>query len=347
MNYQPVELKKQSEIDDCAKKNNAEYIDLVPGQLKELFIIHHFSIIENKADAHNHPEFKKFCDRKINDYKVFFFPWLNKIIKTVTDDDFFSLKTNRNQDLITAEEQQILRKFNVAVFGLSVGSNIAFLLAQAGVSNKIILADPDTLDTSNLNRIFSGISEVGINKSIIAARKIAEGNPYAQVIPVTEGINPEKLESLLKGESIHCIVEEVDSLPVKISTRRLALKYKVPVVMITDNGFSIILHVERYDLGYDKIFEKDLSYWDEILKGEMNIQTVSQIIAQDIIGDFQKIDQKLIASTMRVYQKELVAWPQLGSTAMFGGVVAMQMIKRIALKESTEPFIKTFINLNL
>ena len=146
---------------------------------------------------------------------------------------------------------------------------------------------------------------------------------------------------------VHCIVEEVDSLPVKISTRKLALKYKVPVLMITDNGFSIVLHVERYDLGHDKIFEKEIPYWDALMKTEMNIQTVSQIIVQDIIGDMQKIDPKLSASTMKVFQKQLVSWPQLGSTAMLGGVVATQMIKKIALKESNELFIKKFIDLSI
>jgi hypothetical protein len=41
--------------------------------------------------------------------------------------------------------------------------------------------------------------------------------------------------------------------------------------------------------------------------------------------------------------KELVSWPQLGSTAMFGGTVATQMIRKIALKESSEKFIKKFV----
>lgn len=347
MIFQPTALHHQPEIQDLLDHKNAEYVDLFSRQLIELFVINHVSAIETKADIPQLPAFKDFCEEKKNQYKTFYYSWLNKVIKTVDQDDFFSLKSNRNQDLITAQEQVTLRNFNVAVFGLSVGSNIAFLLTQAGFSNKIFLADPDTLDTSNLNRIFAGAPEVGINKSIIATRKIYEGNPYAQVIPLEEGIDDEKLESLLKNETVHCIVEEVDSLPVKISTRRLALKYKIPVLMITDNGFSIVLHVERYDLGYDKIFEKEISYWDQILKTELNIQTVSQIIVQDIIGGMQKIDPKLISSTMRVFQKQLVSWPQLGSTAMLGGVVATQMIKKIALKESNELFIKKFIDLTI
>ena len=38
------------------------------------------------------------------------------------------------------------------------------------------------------------------------------------------------------------------------------MKYKIPVIMITDNGDGVVLHVERYDLGHNKIFDKDLNF---------------------------------------------------------------------------------------
>jgi molybdopterin/thiamine biosynthesis adenylyltransferase len=344
MNFQPVLLKNRREANELTAKNNADFTDLLPAQSLELYIINNLSKIVNKADIPSSPEFKTFCDEQLGRAKIFYYPWLNRIIQTLDQEHFFCLKTNRNQDLITGEEQKKLSEFTVAVLGLSVGSNIAFLLTQAGISNKIFLADPDNLDTTNLNRIFTGVQDLGLNKSILAARKIYEGNPFAEVTPIQEGINPGNLEELLKTGVVNCIIEEVDSLPIKITTRKLALKYKVPVMMITDNGFSVILHVERYDLGYSQIFEKDAAYWDSKISGGLDIQKVSQIIVEDIIGDMQKIDPKLIASTMRIFQKELVSWPQLGSTAMLGGVVVTQALKKIALGENKEPFIKRFIH---
>lgn len=347
MDYKPVKLNNENEVQQLIADKNAEYVDLFPEQLNELFIIRFFSTLEDKQNPERHPEYQNFCETKKNEYTILYYPWLNKIFKLVGADDFFTLKTNRNQDLINAKEQKILKDYTVLVLGLSVGSNIAFLLTQGGFSNKIFLADLDTLDTTNLNRIFVGINEIKINKSIIAARKIYEGNPYAEVIPIPEGINNDNLELLLKNEKIDCIVEEVDSLPIKISTRKLASKYNVPILMITDNGFRVVLHVERYDLGYDKIFEKEISFWEDVLSKELSIQTVSQIIADVIIGDMNKVDPKLIESTMKVFQKQLVAWPQLGSTAMLGGVIASQMIKKMALKEIKDLFIKKFIDLEL
>lgn len=345
MEYLPIEIKSEAEVNELVAKKNSRLLDLLPAQWKELFVIKHLSEIENKSGIDQLDSFKNFKKSKAEDYKYFYYPWYNLIIKTVGRDDFFDLKTNRNRDLITEDEQRRLSEFTVAVLGLSVGSNIAFLLTQTGISDKIFLADPDTLDTSNLNRLLTGVQDLGLNKAIISARKICEGNPYAEPVPLTDGINDHKLEELLKTGSIHCIVEEVDALPIKISSRRLAMKYKVPVVMITDNGFSIGIHVERYDLGHQLIFEKDPAYWDKKFEGGLDHQKVSQIIIEDIFGSVEKIDKKLFASNIRIMKKELVSWPQLGSTAMLGGAAATQMIKKIALQESKEMFIKKFIDL--
>jgi molybdopterin/thiamine biosynthesis adenylyltransferase len=347
MEHLPIEIKSEAEVKDLVAKKNSRLLDLLAAQWKELFVISHLSEIENKSEIDNLDSFKKFCKNKSGAFKYFYYPWHNLVIKTVEREDYLSLKTNRNRDLITDEEQQKLSEFTVAVLGLSVGSNIAFLLTQTGISNKIFLADPDTLDTSNLNRLLTGVQDLGLNKAIISARKISEGNPYAEPVPLVEGIDDKKLEELLKTGGIHCIVEEVDALPIKISSRKLAMKYKVPVVMITDNGFSIAIHVERYDLGHRLIFEKDLAYWDKKFEGGLDHQKVSQIIIEDIFGSVEKIDKKLFASNIRIMKKELVSWPQLGSTAMLGGAAATQMIKKIALKESNEMFVKKFIDLVL
>jgi len=347
MEFKPLRLSGQAEADALAKQKQAPVRDLLPLQVKELFLIRHLTPIADRSAVEQLPEYRPFADACAATAVFWYYPWLNTIFHTVGADDFYELKTNRNQDLFTHEEQRTLRNFTVAVLGLSVGSNIAFLLTQAGISNRIFLADPDTLDTTNLNRIFTGIQDLGVNKSWLASRKITEGNPYAEVVPMENGIDEARLETLLASEKIDCLIEEVDSLPVKISTRRLAMKYKVPVIMITDNGFRIILHMERYDLGYNQIFEKDPAYWDQKLKGDLDIQRVSQIIVEDVIGDMQQIDPKLVASGMRMFQRELVSWPQLGSTAMLGGVVITHALKKLALKESSELFVKKFISLDV
>lgn len=343
--YKPVTVDKNKIKDLLKSEKQPIFVNAFERQLKELFFIENTEFIgKEKEETYKTEEFKKFAKEKENNFKYFFFPWNNHLVKCINRNDYLILKTNRNQDLITANEQKKLAEYKIAVLGMSVGSNIAFVLTQAGISNDITLADFDKLDTTNLNRIFAGVHQVGVNKTIIAARRIYEDNPYAQVNIFPEGITSKNLEGLLKNKKIDCIVEEIDDMKIKIVTRQLALKYKVPVVMITDNGDGVVLHVERYDIGYDKIFHKEPSFWDDKIKGEITKEMAGDIIINNIVGGPQNVDPHMLASVQRVLNKELVSWSQLGSAAILGGVVATVAIKRIALGTSKEKNAKIFIS---
>jgi len=312
-------------------------VDAFSRQLRELFLIDNTRFIgEPKDEVYAAPEFATYAEKQKNNFVYVYYPWLNQTVKTVPADDYFRLKTNRNQDLIAAAEQRQLYDYRVAVLGMSVGSNIAFVLTQAGISRHIVIADFDELDTTNLNRILAGVHQVGLNKTIVAARRIYEDNPFAEVTIWPEGVTSELLEDGLKSGRIHCLVEEIDDIPLKIMVRELAMKYRVPVLMITDNGDGVVLHVERYDLGYDKIFDQDLSYWrameTEFKKGVPK-ELAGKIIINNIVGGPDKVDPKMLASVKRVLAKELVSWSQLGSAALLGGVMVTVAIKRIVLGE--------------
>jgi hypothetical protein len=320
-------------------------VDAFSRQLKELFFIDNHQFIGiPKPEVYATDDFAQYVEQKKNSFIYIYFPWNNTLVKTVKSEDYFKLKTNRNQDLITAKEQLKLRDYKIAVLGMSVGSNIAFVLTQAGISNTITLADFDELDTTNLNRILAGVHQVGLNKTVVAARHIYEDNPFADVISLSDGVNETNLEELLKAKKIDCVVEEIDDIPFKIHARLLAMKYKVPVVMITDNGDGIVLHVERYDLGHTKIWGRDASYYEaKLAEGPMTKEKAGGIIMNEIVGGPQKVDPKMIASVKRTLAKELVSWSQLGSAAILGGVVATYIIKRIALDELDENDIRAYI----
>lgn len=333
------EESKPTLLDEAAAKaflkktgDNVFFVDALPRQLKELFLIdHHQFIGQPKNEVYASAEYAAYAEARKNDFIHVYFPWNLNLIKTVSAENYFRLKTNRNQDLITAEEQKILRGYKVAVLGMSVGSNIAFVLTQAGISEEIIVADFDELDTTNLNRILAGAHQIGINKTTIAARRIYEDNPFAKVTAWSRGVNEENLETVLKDGQINCLIEEIDDIGMKIVIRRLALKYKVPVLMITDNGDGVVFHAERYDLGYDKIFGQDLVYWEEKMRGEMTRDKAGGIIIGDIVGGPEQVDPKMLASVKRVLNKELVSWSQLGSAAILGGVLATVALKEIIL----------------
>src|SRR5690606_12240075 len=96
-------------------------------------------------------------------------------------------------------------------------------------------------------RIRSGIQDLGVNKTIIAARQIAEIDPYIHVVCYTEGVNDQTIDDFFcKGGKIDVLVEECDGIDVKILSRLKSRSLQVPVVMDTnDRG---MLDVERFDL---------------------------------------------------------------------------------------------------
>ncbi len=320
-------------------------VDAFERQIRELFFIDTHSFIGmSKELVYATEDFKRYASAKKDAFLYVYLPWLNTLIKTVGATDYYRLKTNRNQDLITAAEQAKLRDYRVAVLGMSVGANIAFVLTQAGISNSIVLADFDELDTTNLNRILAGVHQVGLNKTIVAARHIYEDNPFADITLLPEGVTESNLEELIKEGRVHCIVEEIDDFPFKIHARLLAMKYKIPVVMVTDNGDGVVLHVERYDLGHDKIWGKPHSYYEEKLAGgPMTKEKAGGIIMNDVVGGVHRVDPKMLASVKRVLAKELVSWSQLGSAAILGAVVATYAVKKIALQDAGEKDIRAWI----
>lgn len=328
----PHFLRNNSELNKILRRSTTKYVDAFSSQIKELFFIRNTRFVEiDKNLVYKGKEFLNFQKKYQKKYIHVFFPWNNTIVKTFSKEIYLEIKTNRNRDLITKEEQRKLSNFTVGVFGMSVGSNVSMILTQSGISNEIFLADFDELDTSNLNRIIAGVHQIGINKTVIAARKIYEDNPFAKVHVMKNGLTKNNLENLLKKKKLNCIIEEVDNLNVKIETRILAMKYKVPVLMITDNGEGVVLHVERYDLGCKTIFNKKIGYWNAFLKMPMTKKLIGRVILNDIIGGLKMTTARVVSSSHKVSEGKLVSWAQLGVAAQYGSVIIVAVVKRIAL----------------
>lgn len=345
--YKPIIINKLRDVNKLIKDNpSVRLVDALTRQIKELFPIENNKFIGlPKEEVYSSKEFRKFLKNKKKNIIYVYYPWNFTVVKTIKDRDYLQLRTNRNRDLITYQEQEKLSQYKVAVLGMSVGSNIAIVLTQAGISSNIILADFDDLETTNLNRILAGVHQIGINKAVIAARKIYESNPFANIELFEKGIDKVGLENLLKEKKIDCIVEEIDQMQMKIDTRSLAMRYKVPVLMITDNGDWAVLHIERYDLGYNKIFEQTLEFWKKRLSTYSGKKDFADIVINNIVGGPDKIDPNMLKSAEKVVKKQLVSWPQLGSSALLGGIAVTIAIKKIVKGEDQLPFRKEYLKI--
>nr|MCU0374940.1 ThiF family adenylyltransferase [Chitinophagaceae bacterium] len=251
--YRPVILDLSKEGDNIYYKTiieenpQCQLLDYYEHQQKELFKIENPSQPLNGTQLHE--LYEKFILNKDTATlgKWVYYPWLNKMIHLLDKEAFIALRTSRNQHKITADEQNTLSQKRIGIIGLSVGHAIAVTLAAERTAGVLKLADFDTIDLSNLNRIRTGVQNIGVNKCVVTAREIAELDPYLEVECFTAGITADNIEQFLtEGGKLDLLLDECDSLDVKIMARLAARRHKIPVMMETsDKG---MLDVERFDL---------------------------------------------------------------------------------------------------
>jgi molybdopterin/thiamine biosynthesis adenylyltransferase/nitroreductase len=262
-----------------------------------------------------------------------FYPWTNRLLHVLNEEDFITLRTTRNHYKITPQEQAELSKRKIGIIGLSVGHAVAISMATERICGTLKLADFDTIELSNLNRIKTGIHNLGINKCIVTAREIAEIDPYLEIQCYPDGITEANIDHFLtEGGNLDILVDECDDLEVKISCRKKAKSLGIPVVMETsDRG---MLDVERFDLETERpILHGFLAgIPEEKLK---NIAPADRFPLLVRIIDVMNTSARGRASLLEVGQS-ISTWPQLASAVTLGGGVVTDVCRRILLNQFTE-----------
>lgn len=256
------------------------------------------------------------------------YPWSRRVVHLLDEPEFAELRTSRNRYKITAAEQATLGQLRVGVIGLSVGQSVAVTMAVERGFGEIRLADFDTLELSNLNRIRAGVHNLGLPKVVVAAREIAEIDPFLRVVCFPAGIDEANLDRfLLDGGKLDLLVEECDGIDVKVLARQRARELGIPVVMETsDRG---MLDVERFDLEP----RRPLFYG---LAGDLDHRALAGLSAEEkiphvlAITGIETLSPRMKASMVEVGQT-IPTWPQLASAVALGGAVGADVCRRIAL----------------
>jgi hypothetical protein len=304
--------------------------DIYRAQLTELFEIENPSLLFTpdflqKQDAYVGKHIK---DENLKGNWVYF-PWSGVLLHTLREEDYHKLRSNRNQNLITSEEQSKIALFAVAVVGLSVGSNIAVNLAYLGV-NRFKLCDFDVLETTNLNRVRGHIDQVGEQKIAVASQQIYEINPYAHIQHYVEGLSDSNLDDFIMDTNL--IFEIIDDFKMKIKLRFRAREQRIPVVMMTNLGDSVLIDVERYDVDSStQIFNGLIgNIGEEILEKEITKEDEKRYAVQIVGRD--NVPPRALASLPEI-GKTLVGRPQLMTTVSVSGGLAGYVARKIALGE--------------
>jgi hypothetical protein len=265
-----------------------------------------------------------------------YYPWLNRVVHFPPVAQLRALRTSRNRNLVTADEQHKLYDATILIVGMSVGSNIVEALVSQGIGGKLLLVDMDIIEPSNLNRIRSPYHHVGLSKVEAISRKVWEIDPYIEIVGYNDGLSEDSLRKMLAEHRIDVVVDEMDDLRMKIVLREAAKTKRIAVVMAADDGDDSLLEVERYDMKdlqpfNGRIQEDVLS---RIKAGGIPRAELGMMIGRYFVGP-DHIPLRMYESLMEV-GKTLPSWPQLGSAAALSGISIAFVIKKILLGQKVQ-----------
>jgi molybdopterin/thiamine biosynthesis adenylyltransferase/nitroreductase len=255
-----------------------------------------------------------------------YYPWRRAVVRLLAPRAFSTLRLDRNRNKLTRAEQARQRNLRIGIVGVSAGHSIAHVLAMEGLAGEIRLADFDAIELSNLNRIPASVLDLGVNKAVVAARRIAEIDPYLRVTVVPEGIQPDNLGVFLDG--LDLVIEECDSLDVKMLVREAARERRIPVIMETsDRG---VLDVERFDLEPDRpIFHGLLGDLDSSKLSGLTTEQKGPFVLR-MLGP-REVTARGAASLFELGET-ITGWPQLASEVTLGAVTAAAAVRRLGLE---------------
>lgn len=274
-------------------------------------------------------------DIEMSEYGVWvYYPWSNRLVHLLPEDEFIEVRTNRNHYKISPDEEKVLSKKKVGLIGLSVGQSVAVTMAMERCFGELRLADFDSLELTNLNRIRTGVHNLGVSKVISVAREILEIDPFLNIKCFTDGLTQENIDAFFSGGgNLDLLIDECDGLDMKIIARWKAREMKIPVVMeASDRG---MVDVERFDLEPERPLlhgmVKGLS--PEKLKtletNEDKIPYMLAIVGADTISTRAKASMLEIGETIST-------WPQLASAVTLGGGITADVVRRIFLDQYNE-----------
>jgi len=172
-----------------------------------------------------------------------------------------------------------ITEMTVAIAGLGgVGAITAELLARWGIKSFRLL-DMDRYESSNLNRqLFATSSTIGRYKSEVAAERIRQINPYAEIeMTICSRVTNENVHPFVKGAGI--VIQNADHPSCKLFYLA-AQKHKVPLV----NGYATITggRVQTFDYERSPCQSMLESLWNRLKFGdskplqEMSIEEIAE-----------------------------------------------------------------------
>ncbi|MEA1049641.1 molybdopterin-synthase adenylyltransferase MoeB [Lamprobacter modestohalophilus] len=125
--------------------------------------------------------------------------------------------------------QEALKQSRVLIVGLGgLGSPVAMYLAAAGIG-RLLLADFDAVDLSNLQRqILHNSERVGWTKVDSAVATLSALNPCCELVPIKRSLSPRRLGEL--AAEVDLIVDASDNFQTRYAVNAACIKAGIPLV---------------------------------------------------------------------------------------------------------------------
>lgn len=128
------------------------------------------------------------------------------------------------------------QKATVGIAGAGgLGSNIAMLLARAGIG-KLIISDFDVVSVSNLNRQAFNLDQVGLPKVEALAQNIRRVNPYIELDTYNVRLDEENIPKLY--HSVDIMIEAFDTANAKAMLIECCTRHFPDLEIICASGLA-------------------------------------------------------------------------------------------------------------
>lgn len=322
----------RQQLEQFLDETQPQVIDPIDRITDDLYELRHPNALQDAtARAEFHEQVR---EQKAAFGEWVYFPWRHEIVRYPSRADHQELRTFRNRNLITDDEQKKLLLARVAIFGMSVGSNVAEQLVRGGIGGSYTIGDPDTIAPSNLNRLRMSMRHVGMSKIDAMAQVISEVDPYVKQTHIPSGFSSGAVEEL-EDELPDIIFDEVDNLTAKARLREFAKQHRLPLVMAGDLGDNSVLDVERHDLEDTVPFHGRITptEYEDLLADAVPMEKRQELLIR--VAGPQYLSPRLLGSAVEI-GKTLAGIPQLGSTAITGAGLADKAAREILLARSLE-----------
>ncbi len=166
---------------------------------------------------------------------------------------------NRNQKMLSPDENKRLRSFRVAVVGCGgLGGYIIEMLARLGIGH-LTLIDGDVFEVSNLNRqLFSTPDNLGQSKSAVAKERVQLINPDIRVKAQQTMLSEENARALLQDHDLVC--DALDNIGSRRVVEKCASELEIPMVFGAIAGwYAQIGSIMPGETLLDKIYPEDIN----------------------------------------------------------------------------------------